>query len=432
ALVFAVAPRSFAADTCEWTGVERVIAIGDVHGAYDRFVEILKRAGVVDADLHWAAGTAHVVQLGDVVDRGDDSRKALDLLRRLEREAGAAKGRLHLLLGNHEIARMLGDLRLTAPGEYTAFVTADSEALRDKVVKAMKPATDEERTQLIQQLPLGSLEMRQAFGRDGDYGKWLRELPTVVKIDGLLFVHGGISPAVAPLGCAAINEQVRRDLTDDLDKTLAAPLATLTARVDGPLWYRGLAQEPDSFAPQVEDILTKVAARAIVIGHTVTATGRITTRFGGRVVQIDTGMQPAYAQGGRASALETPGARRPPSTSIAAIRWRSRSARARPTSPRLPFGDEPRRRRPGQPGDACAPARHRHARPARGREDRRGKPRGSVRDPDRDDAVGADQGSGDGRGVGAAVRARPHAAGDGEARREGDRAPDLPGQLLSE
>src|SRR6185503_525857 len=304
AFVFAVAPRSFAADTCEWTGVERVIAIGDVHGAYDRFVEILKRAGVVDADLHWAAGTAHVVQLGDVVDRGDDSRKALDLLRRLEREAGAAKGRLHLLLGNHEIARMLGDLRLTAPGEYTAFITADSEALRDKVVKAMKPATDEERTQLIQQLPLGSLEMRQAFGRDGDYGKWLRELPTVVKIDGLLFVHGGISPAVAPLGCAAINEQVRRDLTDDLDKTLAAPLATLTARVDGPLWYRGLAQEPDSFAPQVEDILTKVAARAIVIGHTVTATGRITTRFGGRVVQIDTGMQPAYAQGGRASALE--------------------------------------------------------------------------------------------------------------------------------
>jgi hypothetical protein len=300
-------PPLAAADTCEWTGVERVIAIGDVHGAYDRFVEILRHAGVVDADLHWAAGTAHVVQLGDVVDRGDDSRKALDLLRRLEREANAAKGHLHLLLGNHEAARMLGDLRLTAPGEYTAFATSDSEALRDKVVKAMKPASDEERAQLIQQLPLGSLEMRRAFGRDGDYGKWLRELPAVVKIDGLLFVHGGISPAVAPLGCSAVNEQVHRDLTDDLDKTLAAPLATLTARVDGPLWYRGLAQEPDSFAPQVEDILTKIAARAMVIGHTVTATGRITTRFGGRVVQIDTGMQPAYAQGGRASALEIAG-----------------------------------------------------------------------------------------------------------------------------
>jgi hypothetical protein len=106
------------------------------------------------------------------------------------------------------------------------------------------------------------------------------------------------------MGCAAINEQVHRDLTSDFEKTIAAPLASLTARVDGPLWYRGLAQEPDEFAPQIDDILAKMAARAIVVGHTVAITGRITTRFGGRVVQIDTGMQPAYAQGGRASALE--------------------------------------------------------------------------------------------------------------------------------
>lgn len=302
ALVFAQPVA--AAEKCEWSGVDRVVAIGDVHGAYDRFVEILKTAGIVDDSLRWAAGSTHVVQLGDLVDRGDDSRKALDLVRRLEKEAEKAGGRLHLLLGNHEAARMLGDLRLTAPGEYAAFVTADSESLREKYLKVAKPASDEERAQLLQQLPLGLIEMRLAFGRDGDYGKWLRDLPAVVKINDLVFVHGGLSPAVAPMGCAAINEQVHRDLTSDFEKTIAAPLASLTARVDGPLWYRGLAQEPDEFAPQVDDILAKMAARAIVIGHTVAITGRITTRFGGRVVQIDTGMQPAYAQGGRASALE--------------------------------------------------------------------------------------------------------------------------------
>ena len=64
-----------AASPCEWTGIDRVVAIGDVHGAYDRFVEILKVAGVVDAGSHWAGGTTHVVQLGDILDRGDDSRK---------------------------------------------------------------------------------------------------------------------------------------------------------------------------------------------------------------------------------------------------------------------------------------------------------------------------------------------------------------------
>jgi calcineurin-like phosphoesterase family protein len=309
ALVVAIAPLVVvsvplrAADRCEWSGVDRIVAIGDVHGAYDRFVEILKTAGIVDGGLHWIAGKTHVVQLGDILDRGDDSRKAMDLARRLEREADKAGGQLHLLLGNHEIARMLGDLRLTAPGEFAAFAGPGSEELREKAVESLKP-TDDERTRLIQQTPLGQVEMQRAFGRDGDYGRWLRQLPGVIKIDQFVFVHGGISPAVAPLGCAAINEQVQRDLTSDLDKTLQAPLATLTARVDGPFWYRGLAQEPDGFAPQIDDILTRQAARAIVIGHTVTPTGRVTTRFGGRVIQIDTGMQPAYAQGGRASALE--------------------------------------------------------------------------------------------------------------------------------
>ena len=306
---FAAAVIAFASHTvpaaspCEWTGIDRVVAIGDVHGAYDRFVEILKVAGVIDSGLHWAAGRAHVVQLGDIVDRGDDSRKALDLVRRLEKEAQAARGQLHLLLGNHEAARMLGDLRLTTAGEYAAFATRDSESLREKVLGALKP-TAEEREKLIQEIPLGSIEMRQAFGRDGEYGRWLRQLPVTVKINGFMFVHGGISPTVAPLGCAAINEQVSRELTEDLDKTVEAPLVSLTARVDGPLWYRGLAQEADAFAPQIDEILAKAQARAIVVGHTVTPTGRVTARFDGRVIQIDTGMQPAYAQGGRASALE--------------------------------------------------------------------------------------------------------------------------------
>lgn len=292
-----------AATVCEWDGIERIVAIGDVHGAYDRFVEILKVTGVIDNDLRWAGGRTHVVQLGDILDRGDDSRKALDLLRRLERPAQSAGGALHALMGNHEVARMLGDLRLVAPGEYAAFATANSESTRDAYLKTLGGGRDE----LIKQMPLGFVEMRQAFGRDGDYGRWLRQLPVTVKINGLMFVHGGISPAVAPLGCDGINDQVKRELTNDLEKTRAKPMASLAARADGPLWYRGLAQEPETFAPQITEILAKVHARAIVVGHTVTPTNRITTRFDGRVIEIDTGMQPAYVPDGRASALEIRG-----------------------------------------------------------------------------------------------------------------------------
>jgi hypothetical protein len=308
AAVIAFASRPIAAASpCEWTGIDRVVAIGDVHGAYERFVEILKVAGVLDDALHWAGGATHLVQTGDILDRGDDSRKALDLVRRLEKEALKAGGHVHQLLGNHEAARMLGDLQLVAAGEYAAFANADSETLRDSYLQTLRLGSVAERAQLMQQMPLGFVEMRLAFGRDGDYGRWLRQLPATVKIDGIVFVHGGISPAVAPLGCSAINDRIRRDLTNDLDKTRAKPLETLTARVDGPLWYRGLAQQGDAFAPEIDGILSKAKARAIVVGHTVAATGRITTRFDGRVVQIDTGMQPAYAKGGRASALEIRG-----------------------------------------------------------------------------------------------------------------------------
>jgi hypothetical protein len=292
-----------AATVCEWDGIERVVAIGDVHGAYDRFVEILKVTGVIDNDLRWAGGRTHVVQLGDILDRGDDSRKALELLRRLERPAQSAGGALHALLGNHEVARMLGDLRLVAPGEYAAFAGPNSVSTREAYLKTLAGDRDE----LLKQMPLGFVEMRQAFGRDGEYGRWLRQLPVTVKINGLMFVHGGISPAVAHLGCDGINDQVRRELTNDLDKTRANPLVSLAARADGPLWYRGLVQEPETFAPQVTEILAKVHARAIVVGHTVTPTSRITTRFDGRVIQIDTGMQPTYVPDGRASALEIRG-----------------------------------------------------------------------------------------------------------------------------
>lgn len=290
--------------SCEWNGIGRIVAVGDVHGAYDRFVEILKVAGVIDAELHWSGGNTHLVQLGDVLDRGADSRKALDLLRQLQREAQAAGGRVHALVGNHEAMRMMGDLRFVTAGEYAAFERPDSESRKTRYLDSTASAVEHDQ---VEKMPLGFVEMRLAFGRDGEYGKWLRQNPATVTINGFVFVHGGISQAFATSTCEAINDRLRRDLTNDLDKTRLAPLASIAGRADGPLWYRGLAQEPDAFAPQVDDILSKLHARAIVIAHTVTTPGQVTARFGGRVIQMDTGMNPAYVSDGKASALEIQG-----------------------------------------------------------------------------------------------------------------------------
>jgi Calcineurin-like phosphoesterase len=290
---------------CEFDKVERIVAVGDVHGAYNEFVEILKTAGILDARDRWAAGRTHFVQTGDLVDRGPDSRKALDLLQRLERDASRAGGRVHALIGNHEAMWMLGDLRYVSAGEYAAFTTKDSESLRRQVIETLP---EEQREALFKNTPLGMIELVRAFGPKGQYGEVLRKRNAVVRINGLIFMHGGISPAIASMRCAEINATVRKDLAGGAPPADMAPAQMLTTREDGPLWYRGLSTEPaETFAPQLDAILTAQQARGFVIGHSVSATGSIQTRFDGKVIMIDTAMLPGYAPKGRASALEIRG-----------------------------------------------------------------------------------------------------------------------------
>jgi len=291
------------ATPCEFDKAERIVAVGDVHGAYDRFQEILRAAGVIDERLRWTGGKTHLVQTGDILDRGADSRQALEFLRRLGRDAERAGGRVHALIGNHEAMRLLGNYRYVVPGEYEAFTTPESKDTRKFIIEKSPP---EEREKLEEQTPLGMIEMIRAFGADQDLGTYVRSLNAVVKINGILFLHGGISPTVAAMSCGEINDTVRRELGRDLEKTKKAPLASLTAREDGPLWYRGLANEPETFAPQVKQILETQRARALVVGHSAYP-GPIRSRFDKTVFLIDTGMQPSYVPTGRASALEIRG-----------------------------------------------------------------------------------------------------------------------------
>src|SRR5688572_28488933 len=153
-----------------WDKVARVVAVGDVHGDYDQLVAVLRDGGLVDARLRWAGGETHLVQTGDRVDRGAESRKVMDLLMRLEKEARKAGGRVHPLLGNHEAMNMLGDLRYVSPEEFAAFQEPDSQRRRSAVWERLlaerrrrgEPApTDEDRQRFEAEVPLGWVEHRR-------------------------------------------------------------------------------------------------------------------------------------------------------------------------------------------------------------------------------------------------------------------------------
>ena len=308
-------------DSCDIKAPGRVVAVGDVHGAYDRFVGILREAALVDTRQRWTGGNATLVQVGDLLDRGGDSRRVLDLLRRLEADAAAAGGHVRVILGNHEVMRMAGDWRYVSDGEYEAFRSADASNVRERryqqVLQANQAAARAKgepfdakafRTAFLEKTPLGAVEMRAAFSETGDYGRWLRQHDIMLRINGTIFVHAGPAPVFATGGCAGLNADARAavktlDLSDPdiLKKLLWSP--------EGPLWYRGfVGVEPVASADEVTGVLAALGGTRMVVGHTVSPTAKIRTWYDGRVLQIDTGMTGApYYPNGAPAALEIQG-----------------------------------------------------------------------------------------------------------------------------
>jgi len=101
-----------------WDQVERIVAIGDVHGDAGALIACLSMAQCIDEDENWCGGTTHVVQIGDILDRGDEERSCLDLLFRLKHQAAAAGGAVHVLMGNHEAMNVDRDFEYVGLGGF--------------------------------------------------------------------------------------------------------------------------------------------------------------------------------------------------------------------------------------------------------------------------------------------------------------------------
>jgi hypothetical protein len=259
--------------------------VGDVHGDYEQLLAVLRSANIIDGEGNWTGGKAHLVQTGDVLDRGPESRKAMDMLIRLEKQAAQAGGNVHALVGNHEAMNVYGDLRYTSRAEFAAFRDENSEKLRETEFEKEHPP---DRAKWEAEHPLGYFEHRQQMGPEGLYGKWIIGHDSVIKINDTLFLHGGLSGKYASTKIREINHRVSEELRD------ASKLkGGIVMDLEGPLWYRGLAQGDDSLAPLVDKIRKNFAVERIVIGHTY-ANAAITPRFAGKVILIDIGLSRVY------------------------------------------------------------------------------------------------------------------------------------------
>ena len=71
----------------------RLVAVGDLHGDLDKARRALVAARVLDPSTdRWSGGDSVLVQVGDVLDRGDGEIACLFLLERLAKEAALVGG----------------------------------------------------------------------------------------------------------------------------------------------------------------------------------------------------------------------------------------------------------------------------------------------------------------------------------------------------
>ncbi len=245
----------------EYEGVSRIFAVSDPHGLYDMFVATLQGGAVIDSDLNWIWGDGHLVVNGDVFDRGEFVNEILWLIYGLEQQAVKAGGRVHLTLGNHELMVLRGDVRY----------------VNDKYLKGIA------RKSRIYEMDL--------YGPDMELGRWLRTKHVAVKINGILFVHGGIEPGAVERGLTIrdINETARAHLDDRSYAKAFNEDVQYFYGSSGPFWYRGYFDESDRYPRATQqdliDILAHFGTESVVVGHT--GVDRVESLYDGRVYAID-------------------------------------------------------------------------------------------------------------------------------------------------
>ncbi len=265
---------------------KRIVALGDLHGDLGATRQALRLAGAIDESDHWVGGDLIVVQTGDQLDRGDEEQAILEMLDRLQDEALAAGGALHLLNGNHELMNARPDLRYVTEGGFADF--------QDAVV------IDREDSLLLAQEPDQKARVA-AFRPGGPFAILLAERPVVLVIEGNVFVHGGVLPLHLDYGLDRLNDEVHDWLLGQ-----GEPPAFIHTR-ESPTWTRDYSDQADAEdCGQLEEVLGRLGAERMIVGHTVQEDG-ITPFCEDQVWCIDSGMSEYY--GGRIEVLEIVGDR---------------------------------------------------------------------------------------------------------------------------
>jgi len=246
---------------------KEIIAISDIEGNYNGFVSFLQANKVIDENLNWIFEDGHLVLLGDFVDRGSNVIPVLWLIYKLEDEAISTNGKVHYILGNHEIMNIQGNL-------YYAHNKYKKLAIE------------------LGQKEINTENGKVLFSTNTELGKWLRSKNILEIIGKRAFVHAGLNPEILDYNFSidSINMIVRANLEKELyHKPENNEKANFLMGRKGLLWYRGLVSDYKYYdkisATDLDEVLEYFNVEKIVVGHTIVE--NISSDFNGKVIRID-------------------------------------------------------------------------------------------------------------------------------------------------
>lgn len=285
---------------------ERLIAIGDLHGDFDKSKQAFRIAGLIDASDKWIGGSTTVVQIGDVLDRGGNELKILYFIEKLKREAAKTGGKIITMNGNHEIMNMEGDFRFVTKEGLDEFrVWADWYCLGNKM-KGMCRGLDKPKDPFdgiplvfrgVRKEYLDGIRARIAALRpEGPISRrFFTDNVTVLVVGDSIFVHGGLLPEHVEYGLERINQEVRNWINGSNGKR--APVHCRGR--DGVVWVRRFSREQaeNCDCSALEHVLATVpGVKRMIMGHTIQESG-INGACNNRAIRIDVGMSSGCGNG---------------------------------------------------------------------------------------------------------------------------------------
>ena len=310
--------------------VERLIAIGDLHGDLEATILSLKKARVISDNIdihekdikkiHWTGGETIVVQLGDQIDRvrpselyqnlcrpddpeliedeGNDL-KIMCLFDMLDKEAREVNGRCISIIGNHEMMNVDGDFRYVSPKEFCEFGNyfRSSQSPKNRTV------------------PFGYMERKNAFCPGGVLAMRMAAYRyCIVQVGSWLFVHGYIHPAVAKYYSISKINKCISDWLLNIKKNDDKDIEFLYHNEDdsiSPFWSRIYSEQEDcnnetenqfnqtiQYINEVNKDEQIIPAKGMIIGHSpqFMYNKPLNSGFDGRVWRVDVGVSRAFGK----------------------------------------------------------------------------------------------------------------------------------------